>query len=185
MEHELTQQRELAAKRLMQLKTIQALSLGIFGHIVTEHIYQLACQTIVHQLLWDTAFVVSFQNEEAQVVASYQATQKQLDHLHAFLASSKPLQAAYHERVPVSTFESNNTTALSLTSLFQTDHVSAVPIIFGEELYGYLVACSHTHRGEHHGSEDREFLSVLASQVGYAVQQSISQEAPPEKVPEE
>jgi signal transduction histidine kinase len=172
VEHELKQQRELAARRLSQLKTIQTLSLGIFSRLDVEQIYQLTCQTVVHQLLWDSAFIVNLTEMGAEILASYQATQKQLDHLHGYLASSQAFLSAYTQRIAISTLDSKDTTSLSISSLFQTDEVIALPILFGDQLYGYIVACSHTHRGEKRTEDSIDFLAILASQIGHAVQNS-------------
>src|ERR1044072_4057853 len=148
LEHELEQQRKLAAKRLLQLKTMQTLSLGIFSTLQAEEIYHLTCQTVVHQLLWDSAFVIDFQDQQGMVLGSYQATQKQLQHVGEYLGQNKYFREAYAQRIALSTYTTRDTAALALCSLFQTDEVVAMPIQFGEQMYGYLVACSHTNRAE-------------------------------------
>lgn len=168
-EHQLTEQRGLAAKRLSHLKLFQAFSLGLLEERKEGALYDFVCQTAVRELLWDSAFVVQLATEGGAVLGSSQSTQKQLLYLKNYLSTCKPLVAAYAQQAAVSTYEGKDADALALSALFQTDEVLALPILSGKTLHGYLVTCSHSHRGTSHSLEDRTFLALLVSLVGPAV----------------
>lgn len=172
IEHDTANQRKLSAKRLLQLKTLQTLSLGMFSTLQPKDIYDLTCQTVVHQLQWDAAFIVHFSANRGVITAAYQATQKQLDNLRDYLGDSVQFKEAYAQRVALSTYDSSDTSSLALRALFQTDEVVAMPIQFGDQLDGYLVACHHSQRIQARSHEDLDFLAVLASEIAHAVQNS-------------
>jgi signal transduction histidine kinase len=170
LEHQAKKQEKLAEKRRLHVKTTQTLNLGIFSVLEASQVYQLACQSVVHQLQWDAAAVVSFEGSKGVILASYQFTVKQLDHLKEYLGENVALREAYTQRVALSTSKRDDTAALTLRSLFHTDEVVALPIFFGEQFYGYLIACAHGVHRHDRDEEDVEFLATLASQLGHAIQ---------------
>ncbi len=179
VQHLLEQQHRLASRRLTQLKTIQTLNLGVFSGLREEEIYQLACQSVVHQVGWDVAFVMKMTGGRGNIIASYQATEKQLSHLHDYLHQNPVIMEAYTHHQTLSTQSSEDRHTLVLRSLFQSDDVVMLPILFGEHCFGYLVACdTHTHHGDgkvsHASTDETEFLASMANLLAYAVQQSSS-----------
>jgi signal transduction histidine kinase len=178
VQHLLDQQKKLSSRRLTQLKTIQTLNLGVFSGLREHEIYQLTCQSVVHQVGWDVAMVITMSGGRGNIVASYQATEKQLAHLKDYLHQNPVVMEAYTHHQALSTHGSEEKHNLVLRSLFQSDTVVMLPILFGEHCYGYLVACdTHTHLGEavqHASSDDTDFLASMANLLAYAVQQSSS-----------
>lgn len=177
--HQADQQRKLSSRRLTQLKTIQTLNLGVFSGLQESEIYKLACQSVVHQVGWDTAFVITMSGGRGNVVASYQATEKQISHLNDYLHQNPVVMEAYTHQHSLSSLNGDDRHSLVLRSLFQADSVVLLPILFGEHCYGYLVACdTHVHTDEkeiaHTSQEDTEFLASMANLLAYAVQQSSS-----------
>ena len=170
------QQRTVAARRLSQLKTLQTLNLGIFASLQPAEIYEIACQTMVHQVGWDTALVVALSGGRGRILANYHATEKQLTHVGDYLSQNPLLTEAYAQRIVVSTYQSQDNQALALRSLFQAEEVIALPIVFGDQCHGYLVLCATTTANENslnrHDAESMQFLAGMTSLLGNAVEQS-------------
>jgi len=167
--HDAREQRKVAAKAQVQVKTLQTVSLGIASGLGLTDIYALTCQTMVHQLLWDAAFVIAFTGDRAHILASYQATTKQLTHIQEYLPDTAAFLSAYSQRHPFSTYQATDQAALTLRALFQTDEIVGVPIHSGDQLYGYLIACAHTERTKR-TALDTDFLPLLAEQLAHAAQ---------------
>ena len=162
---------ELENSRInLQMKTLQTLSMGLFSTLEVKQMYALVCETLVYQLGWDSAFAITLKGSRPLVLASFQATLKQQDHIRDYLGQTPAFMDAYASRNVLSTFTSSDKEAISLKVLFQTDHVVAVPVLFGQKLYAYLVICSHTLRSKNRGLHDLDFLSALATHVAHAVQ---------------
>jgi signal transduction histidine kinase len=179
LQHQLEVQRGLSSRRLTQLKTIQTLNLGVFSGLREEEIFKLACQSVVHQVGWDTAFVITMSGGRGNVLATHQATEKQISHLKDYLHQNPVVMEAYTHHQSLSTRNATAKQVLVLRSLFQAEEVVMLPILFGEHCYGYLVACD-THiitskiAVRHDSQEDTEFLASMANLLAYAIQQSTS-----------
>lgn len=171
--HEAELYKNIAARRLLQLKTVQTLNLGVFARVEASQIYQLACQNVVQQVGWDVAFVVTMVGGHGTVLASYHATEKQLSHLQDHLHHNPVLIEAYAHRTAVITHQTVDTQALSLRSLFQVQEVVALPIVYGDRCFGYLVA-GETSATNSHNREEIDFLAGIATLLAYAVQQNTS-----------
>ena len=113
---------------------------------------------------------MTFDGEEGKVLAAYQVTEGQLEHIRTYLPSNEVLRIAYAQRIALNTYNSTDATALALRTFFQTDEVVAMPVLFGEQFYGFLIVCAHTTQNDTRGPEDVEFLATLASQIAHAVQ---------------
>jgi len=172
-QHEAEDHQVLAAQRLIQLKTVQTLNLAVFSGLEEVEIYQMACQSVVHQIGWDVAFVITMSGGRGNVLASYHATEKQLSHLKDYLHQNAVITEAYSHRTALITHRAEDKQSLVLRSLFQVEEVAAVPILFGERCFGYLVA-GETSEVKTHSHEDIDFLAGLATQLAYAVQQNVS-----------
>ncbi len=173
-EHQLKGVQAVADKRLIHVKTMQTLNLGIFSGLDDADIYKLATQSAVMQLKWDSAFVLSFQGSRGELKAAYQATELQVQHIKDYLDSNEVIRGAYGQHIALNTYNSTDSAALNLRSFFHTDEVVAMPILFGDQFYGYIVVCAHTKRNDARGPEDVEFVATLASQVAHAVQNTTS-----------
>ena len=171
-QHELKLQRASEALLLTHNKTMQTLNLGLFSALEDDQIYSLVCESLVYQVGWDSAFVVSLKVNRLRIHASHGATQLQEGSVKDYLAVNREFSEAYAGKQTISTFHSSSPSSLALRSLFHTDEVAAVPILFGERIYGYIVVCSHTMRTSTRALQDLDFLSVVAAQVGHAVQKS-------------
>jgi signal transduction histidine kinase len=173
LKHELEQQQKIAARRQTQLKTVQTLNLAVFSGLREADIYQMACQSVVHQIGWDVAFVISMSGGRGTILASYHATEKQLGHLGDYLNQNSVLTEAYAHHAALVTHNAQDKQALVLRSLFQVEEVVALPILFGEQCFGYLVA-GETSTTAPHGREEVDFLAGVATLLAYAVQQNAS-----------
>ena len=169
----LEKQAVLAARRQTQLKTVQTLNLAVFSGLEEKDVYQLACQSVVHQIGWDVAFVVTLKAGRGAILASYHATEKQLAHLQDYLHQNSVLTEAYAHHTSLVTHQAQDKQALVLRSLFQADEVVALPILFGEQCFGYLVAGETSTAGTH-THEEIDFLAGVATLLAYAVQQNVS-----------
>jgi signal transduction histidine kinase len=167
--HAIETAQRLAGKRHVQVKTMQTLNLGVFSLLDARQIYLLACQSLVHQLGWDSAFAITLEGQ-GEVLASYQVTEKQRDHVATYISQNPSLKEAYSQHAALSTYSLSGAPALALRTLFHTDEVVAMPMIFGDHFFGFIVACAHTKKNDMRGAEDVDFLSMLASQIAHAVQ---------------
>jgi len=174
LKHQLARSEAMATKRELQNRTLNTLNLSLFNVLEPEQVYALVSESLVYQLSWDTGWVVTLHERRAVIVASFQATQKQIGHVQDYLGQDLTFTDAYSHRQAISTLSSKEPAALSLRVLFQSDEVVAMPIQFGDQLYGYLIAAAHTKSGRKHTHEDVDFLATLATLVGHAVQNSRS-----------
>lgn len=163
----------LASRRATQLKTIQTLSLSVFSALLDKEIYLLSCQSVVHQLGWDFAAVISLSGNRGNVLASDHLTEKQLSHLREHLANSSALASAYSQRLSLVSHNIRDPQTLALRSLFQADEVVALPIQHGDHVFAYLVA-GETGPHNRHVNDDIEFLAAITNLMAYAVQQSVN-----------
>jgi len=171
--HDFQEQQTVAAQRLVQLKTVQTLNLAVFSGLEETEIYQMACQSVVNQIGWDVAFVVTMSGGRGNVLASHHATEKQLAHLNDYLHQNAVITEAYAHQTALITHRAQDKQSLVLRSLFQAEEVCAVPILYGQRCFGYLVA-GETSTVNTHSHEDIDFLAGLATQLAYAVQQNVS-----------
>jgi signal transduction histidine kinase len=169
LRHELRQAETQASKRELHLRALQAFSQGTLGVIQEEHVYQLLCQTVVHQLKWDGAVVVSLR-PTLTVKGSFHLTQRQLKGIGSSLEHIPGFLKSYAHHDVVMTMGHNTAEALALRTVFQTDDVVGAPIRFGDEIYGYLLACAHTVRNTHRTLEDARFLVALANLAAHAAE---------------
>lgn len=167
------QAEESAAKRAVQNRAIQVFATGALGMAQENQVYQLLCQTLVHELKWDAALVVQA-SPQVEVRASFHLTKRQermleerLDHLPVFLK-------AYAHHALMNTIGRADAPALALRSLLQTDEVSAVPLMFGDHLFGYVIVCAHTVRNQRRTPDDQHFLQVISGLAAQAVEMTHS-----------
>ena len=154
------------------VQTLNTLSQGLFSLLDANEIYQLVCRSVVHQLDWDSAFVIDLQPNDTTVLAYYQVTEGQVRHVTGFAHKTPHLVQAYARHEVINTFISQNTAALALRVLFQTDEVVAVPLSLEENSFGYLVACAHGTARPKRTEQDFHFLSLIATLTAHAVQSS-------------
>ncbi len=164
----------LARQRLVYVRTIQTLNLAVFTDLEPKKIYHLACQAVVHDLLWDFAVVVTYQDGVATLGGAYHLTKEQERYLIAHLTSEAFFRTAGgRSHAAISTFGSDDHDSLGLRALFHTDEVIAMPLSFGDLFLGYLVVGAHTKRNLERGStEELDFLATLASFIAHAVHNS-------------
>jgi signal transduction histidine kinase len=173
-------ERELAARdsrlsRLsMQARSIQTLTLSLFGVLDATQIYALVCESLVVQLGYSSAMVFAIRSRRAAILGSSHVTQGQLGHVSDYLGQEPYVLEAYSHKNALTTLRTHDKAALSLRALFQTDEVIAMPILFGERLFGYLAVCLHGQAATRHANDDVEFLASLAGQLGHAVQNASS-----------
>jgi signal transduction histidine kinase len=172
-EHEADQQRHLAGRRLTLLKTLHSLNMAVFASLGEKDIYKLACETIVRQLGWTAAYVVTFTATRVVVRASAGASQQQLHFLKDHAADNPVLSNAYLKRAVITTPGSSEPESLALRVLFGCEDGLAVPMQFGDVCTGYVVATSSVHI-VNQSHEDIDFLLSLASLLAHAVQQSVN-----------
>lgn len=171
--HRLEEEQKVSARRLTQLKTLQTLSMGVFSVLETTEIYHLACESLVHQMEWDVAWVVGSSAKGFTVVAQDHATEKQLKHLQEFLGQNQYLSEAFAHHTSLISRHSQEAASLSLRSLFQVEELAAFPILHGDHCFGYLVVGeTQTHRV--HTDDEIDFLATVATLLAYAIQQSTS-----------
>lgn len=174
LQHRLDQAEAVASRREVQARTLNTLNLSLFNMLEPDQMYALVAECLVYQLGWDTGWVISLKERRTVILASYQATQKQIGHVQDYLAQDQGFVEAYAHRQALCSIGSKDPAMLGLRSLFQTDEVVAMPIQFGEQLYGYLIACAHTQQGRRRNPEDVDFLSSLATLVAHASQNTHS-----------
>ncbi len=172
--HQLTEQKNLVSRLALQIKTMQTLNLGLLSTLEGEQIYTLVCENLVYQLGWDSALVVALRANQAVILGAHQVTQKQLGSIRDYLPGNKDFAEAYVHRQALSTYASSATGTLALRTLFQTDELVALPVLFGEHLFGYLVVCAHNGHHERPFDHDMNFLASIAAQVAHAVQNSVA-----------
>jgi signal transduction histidine kinase len=170
-EHEADQQRHAAGRRLTLLKTLHSLNMAVFANLSEVEIYRLSCETIVRQLGWTSAYVVTFTAGKGMIRASAGSNQQRLDFLRDHFSDNPVITNAYLRRAVISTANTSDPESLALRVLFGCEDGVAVPMQFGETCIGYVVATSAqpVHSQSH---EDVDFLMSIASLLTHAVQQS-------------
>jgi transcriptional regulator with GAF, ATPase, and Fis domain len=166
--HKLQQANNLAARREVQARALQVLGSQLLGLSDSKNVPTLLVNVLVTQLGWDTGWMIHLDGHEVTILANAQATQKQIAHVQDYLGRSEVFLQAYAHKKVVSTLDSKNPDLLALRVLFQTDEVVAVPVLSGEHVYGYLVACAHSTKRSG-TSEDSVFIPILATLAGQVV----------------
>jgi signal transduction histidine kinase len=169
LKHELLQQERLSARHMAHTQAVQVFSESVLGLMKEGAILELLCQTVVQKLKWDAAFVVEV-NSHAHVRASFHATQKQLKSMGQAVETMPKFLKAYAHHDVITTAGKDDAVALALRTVLVTDEVAAVPILFGEHLFGYLIACAHTERSRLRAIEEVRFLGGLAKLSAHAVE---------------
>ena len=173
LRHELRTERLLQAgyaaqcarlqSRLQSWQTISMATAAGFNDLSN-----LSCQTLVRQLGWSAAAIISLREGQMRVVSSAQMTEAQLKRLQDSASSTPSFILAYQSGLAVSTVHSGSQQALALRVLFSTDNVIAVPLLKQETVNGYLIACQHGSTPL--GADDEiEFLSQLARLIASAI----------------
>jgi signal transduction histidine kinase len=172
-DHACAEQQKALAILETQNKTMQTLNLGLFGALELQQMYGLVCESLVFQVGWDSAFIVSLHINRLSVHASYGATEVQKGSVDDYLAANAEFIEAYSTNQTISTFDSHSPRMLAIRSIFHTDEVAAVPILFGDKLYGYIIVCSHTVRTSTRSLQDVNFVATIAAQVSHAIQKNV------------
>jgi signal transduction histidine kinase len=168
-EHQLAQVQALADKRYVQLKAIESMSRGTLGVLKEDSIYEVLAQTVVQHLKWDGAVIIEMQ-QDVCARATFHLTQKQLRTLETDLPRMPEFLKSYAHHEVVSTIGKNDATSLALRTALQTDEVVGAPITFGDQLFGFLLACSHTTKNQKRTQDDVLFLKTLTSLAAHAVE---------------
>lgn len=169
--HELEQQRKLAARRMIQLKVFETLSLGSVNALTDREIYALTCQTVVDQIGYASALVITISGNRGIVSASYAVESKRVESIQDHISQNQVIFEAFRRKNALSTYNDNDEEALALRALFQVEEVVAVPLRYSKTMQGYLVVCTNQH-SSFPATEELEFLGALAASVSRAVEQS-------------
>jgi adenylate cyclase len=180
----------LVHKLRQQAKTSQTLSLGLFSMIDPKQIYELVCESLVSQIGWSGACVLTVKGKRVIIKGSFGMSQSALRHISDYLPNNPLFLEAVLHQIAISTFPSTlfqrngsdalrsdrlemEKIALTLRSVFSMDEVVAMPILFSDRLYGYLVvgACQDSPLTQAQ-MEDLDFLATVAAHVGHAVEYS-------------
>jgi signal transduction histidine kinase len=169
LKREIVAQEGLADLRHTHAQAMRAFCEAVLGLVKREAVYEVLCQTTVQRLKWDAALVLEV-GADVHVRASFHATQRQIAQLNQSLGLMPKFLKAYAHQEVLSTVGKDDAVALALRSVLMTDEVAAVPILFGGQLYGYLITCAHTERGKKRGIDDVRFLSSLTSVAAHVVE---------------
>lgn len=174
LHHQVAEEKQRSSELTTKLQTVQALQLAVFSGLKKGKLFDLVVEGVVTQGGWDTSFIISIGEEDSEVLASYNATKKQLDHLTSHLHRNPIVTESYAKHHTLLTHEAEQHHTLVLRSLFQSEEVVLLPIVRGGHCYGYLVACD-THGTKHlkrHHREDVDFLAHLTKTLAYAAELS-------------
>ena len=173
LRHELRTERHLQAGYAAQCARLQSRlqawqTISMVAAAELNDLPNLTCQTLVRQLGWNAAVIISLREGQMQVVSNAQMTEAQLKRLRNSAVSTPSFISAYQSGLPVSTIHSGSQQALALRVLFSTDNVIAVPLLKQETVNGYLIACQHGSTPL--GADDEvEYLSRLARLIAGAI----------------
>lgn len=160
-----------AGRLKQELKALQSFSVAMLGGIKEQAVYTLLAQTAVQQLHWDAALVIEIRRA-VEVKASFHLTERQRSTLAQELGRIPKFLEKYAHHDYLSTIGKDDPVALALRTVFHTDEVVGVPLLFGDQLFGYLLVCAHTVKNHKRTGEDAAFLKQLASVACQAVESS-------------
>ena len=158
----------LSVAQHAHLQTLQTVCCSALELEQPKELFLEAIRAIVTQLHWSSAMVIQLVGDDITVLAAYQSTEGQLQHIRRFGAKTPALVSAALASREISTFKNQDTEALALRVLFSTDNVIAVPILAHGLQYGYLVACSHGVE-QRNSPTELQFLANLATVLASAV----------------
>jgi signal transduction histidine kinase len=160
----------------LQAKTSQTLNLGLFTVLESGQIFSLVCESLVVQIGWDWAMALSLHGKKATVHAHYGMATKQLNHVRDYIGLEAAFIQSYSEHAAVSTLPTHtqppraDKQSLALRSMFQAEEIIAMPVLFGDRLFAYLVAGTNRPRPGLSTPEDLDYFAGLAAQVGHALE---------------
>ena len=169
LRHRLGRSEGLLHRYAQRTCAIERLATRLLAESNPQHMHDHATDAVVSELGWDTGLVVALDGTLPVVRSAAQVTQGQLRQLYDQLGRDRRFPGLYAKREPLSTMGSRDPDALSLRTLFQTDEVAAQPVVFEDQLHGYLIGCGHTRDGRERTHEDLDFLGVIASLLGRAL----------------
>ncbi|MEI6477665.1 MAG: hypothetical protein WCO52_01635 [bacterium] len=145
-----------------QARTVRQLVKDLVSQRDPGSVLSHVCTILVHELGWDTSFVVVGEADVIKVAASYQATTSQLGNVRKHLGQAHPYLNSLSAGHSFTTLDSSEKDALLLRSVFCTDEVVLVPLACSGKTYGTIAVCAHTHPRHEGVHRDVRFLSEVA-----------------------
>lgn len=166
----ITEQQIIFSQQSLQLRAIQTLTAGLLEQLTDEQVFGVACRDLAYSIQGGAAVGLQIEKDTVKILSSVGMNQGQLRQIKRDCLKTPAWSKVYSTRQSVATSKCPQPTALALRVLFNADEVAAVPVMYADQLFGYIVVVTNGQTALAQASQDLSFLNVVARLAGQAVE---------------